>query len=98
MSNMQIRDDCASLGRDTVGPLPPPARYLLPSSDMPGHMPYAGTYMGAGYTPMPFNYTNDPSIYREESLSGIYSAYFTERNFMDFVFIIKFKFVFFFLW
>ncbi|EEB19446.1 dishevelled, putative [Pediculus humanus corporis] len=70
MSNMQIRDDCASLGRDTVGPLPPPARYLLPSSDMPGHMPYAGTYMGAGYTPMPFNYTNDPSIYREESLSG----------------------------
>ncbi|KAL0277032.1 UNVERIFIED_CONTAM: hypothetical protein PYX00_004458 [Menopon gallinae] len=70
MSNMKIRDDCTSLGRDTVGPLPPPARYLIPSSDVPGHMPYAGTYMGAGYTPMPFNYTNDPSIYREESLSG----------------------------
>ncbi|KAL0277033.1 UNVERIFIED_CONTAM: hypothetical protein PYX00_004458 [Menopon gallinae] len=72
MSNMKIRDDCTSLGRDTVGPLPPPARYLIPSSDVPGHMPYAGTYMGAGYTPMPFNYTNDPSIYREESLSGTF--------------------------
>ena len=71
MSTLKLRDDCTSLGRDTVGPLPPPARYLLPNSDMSGHMPYAGTYMGAGYTPMPFNYTNDPSVPREDSLSGM---------------------------
>jgi segment polarity protein dishevelled len=37
-------------------------------------MPYSGTYLphtGAGYAPMPFNYTNEPSVYgyaREESV------------------------------
>lgn len=86
MSTLKLRDDCTSLGRDTVGPLPPPARYLLPNSDMSGHMPYAGTYMGAGYTPMPFNYTNDPSVPREDSLSGMlmiikFLCYFEKKIF-----------------
>lgn len=52
-----------------MGPLPPPARFMMPP-DPPGHMPYAGTYLGAGYTPMPFNYSQDPTVYREDSLSG----------------------------
>lgn len=71
MSSLRIRDDCTSLGRDTVGPLPPPARYLGSGSELTANMPYGGTYVGAGYTTMPF-FTNDPSIYREESLSGTY--------------------------
>ncbi|XP_008215912.1 segment polarity protein dishevelled homolog DVL-3 isoform X2 [Nasonia vitripennis] len=58
MSNMKL--DC-----DTVGPLPPPSAW---------DMPYSGTYAphsATGYSPMPFNFTNEPTVYgyhREESL------------------------------
>ncbi|XP_014236869.1 segment polarity protein dishevelled homolog DVL-3 isoform X2 [Trichogramma pretiosum] len=58
MSNMKL--DC-----DQVGPLPPPSSW---------DMPYSGTYAphaATGYSPMPFNFTNEPTIYgyqREESL------------------------------
>ncbi|XP_023245606.1 segment polarity protein dishevelled homolog DVL-3-like [Copidosoma floridanum] len=64
MSNMKL--DC-----DTVGPLPPPSAW---------DMPYSGTYAphaATGYSPMPFNFTNEPTVYgyhRDDSLhsgSGI---------------------------
>ncbi|GFG40326.1 hypothetical protein Cfor_03551 [Coptotermes formosanus] len=72
MSNLKLHDDCTSLDRDTVGPLPAPN--TMPSPWGGTHMPYSGTYLphtGAGYAPMPFNYTNEPSVYgyaREESV------------------------------
>ncbi|KAL6263648.1 hypothetical protein P5V15_006430 [Pogonomyrmex californicus] len=58
MSNMK-------LDSDTVGPLPPPSAW---------DMPYSGTYAphsATGYSPMPFNFTNEPTVYgyhREESV------------------------------
>ncbi|XP_014211768.1 segment polarity protein dishevelled homolog DVL-3 [Copidosoma floridanum] len=58
MSNMKL--DC-----DTVGPLPPPSAW---------DMPYSGTYAphaATGYSPMPFNFTNEPTVYgyhRDDSL------------------------------
>nr|XP_033206278.1 segment polarity protein dishevelled homolog DVL-3-like isoform X2 [Bombus vancouverensis nearcticus] len=58
MSSMKL--DC-----DTVGPLPPPNAW---------DMPYSGTYAphsATGYSPMPFNFTNEPTVYgyhREESV------------------------------
>lgn len=64
MNNMKL--DC-----DTVGPLHPPTSW---------DMPYSGTYAphaATGYSPMPFNFTNEPTVYgyhRDESLhsgSGI---------------------------
>ncbi|PSN53268.1 Segment polarity protein dishevelled DVL-3 [Blattella germanica] len=72
MSNLKLQDDCTSLDRDTVGPLPAPNTMPAPWGGT--HMPYSGTYLphtGAGYAPMPFNYTNEPSVYgyaREESV------------------------------
>jgi len=72
MSNLKLHDDCTSLDRDTVGPLPAPNTIPTPWGGT--HMPYSGTYLphtGAGYAPMPFNYTNEPSVYgyaREESV------------------------------
>ncbi|XP_043277884.1 segment polarity protein dishevelled homolog DVL-3 isoform X2 [Venturia canescens] len=60
LSNMKL--DC-----DTVGPLPPPSAW---------DMPYSGTYAphsAAGYSPMPFNFTNEPTVYgynREESVNS----------------------------
>lgn len=53
------------LDGDTVGPLPPPNAW---------DMPYSGTYAphsATGYSPMPFNFTNEPTVYgyhREESV------------------------------
>ncbi|OAD59771.1 Segment polarity protein dishevelled like protein DVL-3 [Eufriesea mexicana] len=50
MSSMKL--DC-----DTVGPLPPPNAW---------DMPYSGTYAphsATGYSPMPFNFTNEPTVY-----------------------------------
>ncbi|KAE8747338.1 dishevelled isoform A [Frankliniella occidentalis] len=73
MSTLKLHDDCVSVDRDTVGPLPPPS--TVATAPWTGtHMPYAGTYLphGAGYTPMPFNYNNEPGAYsygREESAS-----------------------------
>ncbi|XP_028046813.1 segment polarity protein dishevelled homolog DVL-3 isoform X1 [Monomorium pharaonis] len=58
MSNMK-------LDNDTVSPLPPPSAW---------DMPYSGTYAphsATGYSPMPFNFTNEPTVYgyhREESI------------------------------
>ncbi|XP_011880624.1 PREDICTED: segment polarity protein dishevelled homolog DVL-3 isoform X1 [Vollenhovia emeryi] len=58
MSNMK-------LDNDTVSPLPPPSAW---------DMPYSGTYAphsATGYSPMPFNFTNEPTVYgyhREESV------------------------------
>ncbi|XP_070167215.1 segment polarity protein dishevelled homolog DVL-3 isoform X2 [Polyergus mexicanus] len=58
ISSMKL--DC-----DTVGPLPPPNAW---------DMPYSGTYAphsATGYSPMPFNFTNEPTVYgyhREESV------------------------------
>ncbi|XP_077271659.1 segment polarity protein dishevelled [Temnothorax americanus] len=58
MSNMK-------LDNDTVSPLPPPNAW---------DMPYSGTYAphsATGYSPMPFNFTNEPTVYgyhREESV------------------------------
>ncbi|XP_023709119.1 segment polarity protein dishevelled homolog DVL-3 isoform X2 [Cryptotermes secundus] len=72
MSNLKLHDDCTSLDRDTVGPLPAPNTMPAPWGGT--HMPYSGTYLphtGTGYAPMPFNYTNEPSVYgyaREESV------------------------------
>lgn len=72
MSSLKIHEDCVSLDLDTVGPLPHPN--TMPPSWGGSHMPYSGTYLphtGAGYAPMPFNYTNEPSVYgytREESV------------------------------
>ncbi|KAJ9587323.1 hypothetical protein L9F63_019150, partial [Diploptera punctata] len=72
MSNLKLHDDCTSLDRDTVGPLPAPNTMPAPWGGT--HMPYSGTYLphtGAGYAPMPFNYTNEPSVYgyaRDESV------------------------------
>lgn len=60
LSSMKL--DC-----DTVGPLPPPSAW---------DMPYSGTYAphsAAGYSPMPFNFTNEPTVYgynREESVNS----------------------------
>lgn len=64
MSTLKLHDDCVSLDRDTVGPLPHPG--AVPPNWPSNHMPYAGTYIphtGSGYAPMPFSYTNDPPIY-----------------------------------
>jgi segment polarity protein dishevelled len=72
ISNLKLHDDCTSLDRDTVGPLPAPNTMPTPWGGT--HMPYSGTYLphtGAGYAPMPFNYTNEPSVYgyaHEESV------------------------------
>ncbi|XP_021914932.1 segment polarity protein dishevelled homolog DVL-3 isoform X3 [Zootermopsis nevadensis] len=72
MSSLKLHDDSTSLDRDTVGPLPAPN--TMPSPWGGTHMPYSGTYLphtGTGYAPMPFNYTNEPSVYgyaREESV------------------------------
>ncbi|XP_051164295.1 segment polarity protein dishevelled homolog DVL-3 isoform X1 [Leptopilina boulardi] len=50
---------------DTVGPLPPPSSW---------DMPYSGTYAPhstTGYSPMPFNFTSEPTVYgyhRDESI------------------------------
>lgn len=70
MSTLKLHDDCVSLDRDTVGPLPHPG--AVPPTWPATHMPYSGTYMphsAAGYAPMPFNYTNDMYGYnREESV------------------------------
>jgi hypothetical protein len=72
MSSLKLHDDCSSLDRDTVGPLPAPNAMPAPWGGT--HMPYSGTYLphtGTGYAPMPFNYTNEPSVYgyaREESV------------------------------
>lgn len=70
MSTLKLHDDCVSLDRDTVGPLPHPG--AVPPTWPSSHMPYSGTYMphsAAGYAPMPFNYTNDMYGYnREESV------------------------------
>ncbi|XP_012282882.1 segment polarity protein dishevelled homolog DVL-3 isoform X2 [Orussus abietinus] len=58
MSGMKL--DC-----DTVGPLPPPSAW---------DVPYSGTYgphAATGYSPMPFNFTNEPTVYgyhRDESV------------------------------
>ena len=58
LNNMKL--DC-----DTVGPLPPPSAW---------DMPYSGTYAphsATGYSPMPFNFTSEPTVYgyhREESV------------------------------
>lgn len=61
MSTMKL-DDCVSLGRDTVGPLP------HPGASWPSHMPYSGTYLPHQHPPMPFNYANDMALYREDSV------------------------------
>ncbi|XP_008550418.1 segment polarity protein dishevelled homolog DVL-3 isoform X1 [Microplitis demolitor] len=64
-------DLCSTMGSmkldgDTVGPLPPPIGWELGT--------YSGPYAphsAAGYSPMPFNFTNEPTIYgyhREESI------------------------------
>ncbi|XP_046387676.1 segment polarity protein dishevelled homolog DVL-3 isoform X1 [Ischnura elegans] len=48
-------------GSTAMGPPAPPP----PASAPPAHMPYAGTYLphaGGTYTPMPFNYANEPSL------------------------------------
>ncbi|XP_066997282.1 segment polarity protein dishevelled homolog DVL-3 isoform X2 [Anabrus simplex] len=72
MSSLKLHEDCVSLDHDTVGPLPPPN--TMPHPWGGSHMPYSGTYLphtGTGYAPMPFNYTNEPSVYgytREESV------------------------------
>ncbi|KAK7793217.1 hypothetical protein R5R35_009168 [Gryllus longicercus] len=72
MSNLKLHEDCVSVDHDTVGPLPPPS--TMPPTWGSSHMPYSGTYLphtSAGYAPMPFNYTNEPSVYgytREESV------------------------------
>ncbi|XP_049783955.1 segment polarity protein dishevelled homolog DVL-3 isoform X1 [Schistocerca cancellata] len=72
MSSLKIHEDCVSLDHDTVGPLPPPN--TMPASWGGSHMPYSGTYLphtASGYAPMPFNYTNEPSVYgytREDSV------------------------------
>nr|CAD7416464.1 unnamed protein product [Timema cristinae]CAD7435140.1 unnamed protein product [Timema monikensis] len=60
LSSLKLDDDCASLDRDTVGPLP--ASNTLPSAWGGSHMPYT-PHTGTGYAPMPFNYTNEPSVY-----------------------------------
>lgn len=59
------------LDGDTVGPLPPPIGW---------DMTYSGPYTphsAAGYSPMPFNFTNEPTVYgyhREESIHSGSSA------------------------
>ncbi|RZF39827.1 hypothetical protein LSTR_LSTR000475 [Laodelphax striatellus] len=79
MSTLKLHDDCVSLDRDTVGPLPPPGGApSWPPPCPPQHMPYAGTYLphstgggGGGYAPMPFNYSTEPPGYtfgREDSV------------------------------
>lgn len=73
MSTLKLHDDCVSMDRDTVGPLPPPGGSSIPPT-WPQHMPYSGTYLphsAAGYAPMPFSYANEPPGYgfnREESV------------------------------
>ncbi|XP_054268021.1 segment polarity protein dishevelled homolog DVL-3 isoform X2 [Macrosteles quadrilineatus] len=62
MSSLKL-DDCVSVDRDTVGPLPHPG--------WPAQMPYSGTYMPHTHAPMPFNYTTETPLYgfnRDESL------------------------------
>lgn len=63
MSSLKL-DDCVSLDRDTVGPLPHPGG----GWPAPTHMPYSGTYLP--HAPMPFSYANDTPIYgfREDSV------------------------------
>lgn len=63
MSTLKLNEE--ETDRDTVGPLPPPSS-TSPASWVGSHMPYAGTYMphaATGYAPMPFNFTNEPSVY-----------------------------------
>ncbi|KAK0080807.1 hypothetical protein PV325_013301, partial [Microctonus aethiopoides] len=63
-------DLCSTMGNmkldgDTVGPLPPPIGWDLMYSGP--YTPHSAT----GYSPMPFNFTNEPTIYgyhREESV------------------------------
>jgi segment polarity protein dishevelled len=62
MSTLKLHED-ESL---SVGPLPPPSSASPAPWASGGHMPYAGTFMphpASGYAPMPFNYTNEPSVY-----------------------------------
>lgn len=40
-------------------------------------MPYSGTYLphtGTGYAPMPFNYTNEPSVYGYACEESVHSG------------------------
>lgn len=78
-------DLCSTMGNmkldgDTVGPLPPPIGWDLMYSGP--YTPHSAT----GYSPMPFNFTNEPTIYgyhREESVhseSGMF--FFTPSNFL----------------
>lgn len=74
MSTLKLHEDEAD--RDTVGPLPPPSS-ASPAPWAGNHMPYAGTFMphaATGYAPMPFNFTNEPSVYgytqEEQAQSG----------------------------
>ncbi|XP_059478729.1 segment polarity protein dishevelled homolog DVL-3 isoform X2 [Neocloeon triangulifer] len=63
MSTLKLHEDESV----SVGPLPPPsATSTVPWGGVGGHMPYAGTFLphpASGYAPMPFNYTNEPSVY-----------------------------------
>uniref|UniRef100_A0A1B6D6G1 Dishevelled n=1 Tax=Clastoptera arizonana TaxID=38151 RepID=A0A1B6D6G1_9HEMI len=75
MSTLKLHDDCMSLDRDTVGPLPHPG--TVPPNWSSSHMPYAGTYLpnsGSGYAPMPFNYANDSPIYGFNGEESAHSA------------------------
>ncbi|XP_020279908.1 segment polarity protein dishevelled homolog DVL-3 isoform X2 [Pseudomyrmex gracilis] len=61
MSSMKL--DC-----DTVGPLPPPNAW---------DMPYSGTYAphsATGYSPMPFNFTNEPTVYGYNQEESVHSG------------------------
>ncbi|XP_022187203.2 segment polarity protein dishevelled homolog DVL-3 isoform X2 [Nilaparvata lugens] len=83
MSTLKLHDDCVSLDRDTVGPLPPPgtvAPSWAPPPAHPQHMPYAGTYLphstasGGGYAPMPFSYTSEPPGYSFNRDDSVHSG------------------------
>ncbi|XP_046672895.1 segment polarity protein dishevelled homolog DVL-3 isoform X3 [Homalodisca vitripennis] len=77
MSTLKL-DDCVSLDRDTVGPLP------HPGASWPAHMPYSGTYLPHTHAPMPFNYANDTPLYgfnRDDSVhSGSASSNGSEHS------------------
>lgn len=79
MSSLKL-DDCMSMDRDTVGPLP------HPGASWPAHMPYSGTYLPHTHAPMPFNYANDTPLYfnREDS---VHSGSGTEQTQMCLIII-----------
>ncbi|XP_063219912.1 segment polarity protein dishevelled homolog DVL-3 isoform X1 [Bacillus rossius redtenbacheri] len=87
MSSLKIGDDSASTDKDTVGPLPASNPVAAPWAA--SHLPYAGTYMphaGPGYAPMPFNYTNEPSVYgysKDESGSSNGSEHLCKEGAVD---------------